>query len=74
MRVHLGTHDPTTPDAQGTDYGAQYRSIILVGDIEERRLVESVIEEYGEALDDEIVTESRYLEAFYPAEDSHQNY
>lgn len=74
VRVHLGTHDPTTPNAQGADVGTQYRSVIFFRNDEERQVAEDVIEEYGETLDSDVVTEVRSFDAFFPAETDHQNY
>jgi peptide methionine sulfoxide reductase msrA/msrB len=74
LRIHLGTHDPTTLNRQGSDAGTQYRSIILPADEEEEATARRVIEEMQPAFDHSIVTEVKRLEAFYPAEDYHQNY
>lgn len=38
VRVHLGTHNPTTLNQQGADRGPQYRSIILYRTEEERTI------------------------------------
>jgi peptide methionine sulfoxide reductase msrA/msrB len=37
LRIHMGTHDPTTLNAQGADIGTQYRSIIFTGAIRNGR-------------------------------------
>lgn len=76
LEVFFATHDPTTPDRQGADRGPQYRSIILYETEAQRETAESVVA----ALEDEgvfgapIVTAIEPLEAFYPAEDYHQEY
>jgi peptide methionine sulfoxide reductase msrA/msrB len=74
VRVHLGTHDPTTLNAQGADVGTQYRSVIFYQSDEERRIAEEVIEEAGNLVDDDIVTEVARLTNYFPAESDHQNY
>ncbi len=74
VRIHLGSHDPTTPNAQGADVGTQYRSIVFFRNDEERQVAEDVIEEYAETLETEPVTEVRSFNVFYPAEDDHQDY
>jgi len=69
-------HDPTQLNYQGPDHGTQYRSAIFFADESERR----VAEEYIRALDKarvfprKIVTQLAPLEAFYPAEEYHQDY
>jgi peptide methionine sulfoxide reductase msrA/msrB len=74
MRVHMGTHDPTTLNAQGADVGTQYRSMILYRTDEECRIAEEVLEELSDAFDSEIVTDLKRFEIFYPAPVDHHNY
>jgi len=74
LRVFFATHDPTTVDRQGPDVGSQYRSAIFTHDEAQRRTAEQVINEVEPAFDDPIVTEVEPLDAFYPAEESHQDY
>ncbi len=75
LHVFFSVHDPTTKDREGADVGSQYRSIVLWHDEQQRDLAEEVIEELEEALfEDPIVTEVEPLEAFYEAEDEHQDY
>lgn len=70
------THDPTTLNQQGNDYGTQYRSVVFYHTAEQKALAEH----YKQKLDasgafaDPIVTEIAPFEKFYPAEDYHQNY
>ena len=40
LEVFWKTHDPTTPNRQGNDYGTQYRSVVFYHDDEQRRLAE----------------------------------
>ncbi|NIP80882.1 MAG: peptide-methionine (S)-S-oxide reductase MsrA [Gemmatimonadetes bacterium] len=76
LDVFFGTHDPTTPDRQGADRGPQYRSIILYESDAQREVAESVIAELEAegVFPDPIVTEVAPLEAFYRAEEYHQDY
>jgi peptide-methionine (S)-S-oxide reductase len=76
LTVFFGTHDPTTLNRQGADVGTQYRSIILYADEEQRRAAEALIRELEreKVFPQPIVTELAPLEAFYPAEEHHQEY
>ncbi|HEU4563036.1 MAG TPA: peptide-methionine (S)-S-oxide reductase MsrA [Gemmatimonadaceae bacterium] len=76
LEVFFGIHDPTTLDRQGADVGPQYRSVIFVHDEGQRRTAEEVIADLGRRAvwDAPIVTRVVPLEAFYPAEEYHQDY
>lgn len=74
LRVHFGTHDPTTLNRQGADTGTQYRSVIFYENAEERELAESILDETQEFLDDDVVTEIEELDTFFLAENEHQNF
>lgn len=76
LRVFFTIHDPTTLNRQGPDVGPQYRSIILFNNQEQRETAEQVMGEIErEGLwDDPLVTELEHLDAYYPAEDYHQEY
>jgi methionine-S-sulfoxide reductase len=67
-------HDPTTKDRQGPDRGTQYRSAIFYQDEAERETATRVRESLAGRFSAPIVTEIVPLEAFYPAEDYHQDY
>lgn len=76
LEVFWQTHDPTTKDRQGSDFGTQYRSAIFYHDEYQRRLAE----EYKRKLDESgafrspIVTQITKFTEFYPAEDYHQDF
>jgi peptide-methionine (S)-S-oxide reductase len=76
LEVFWKTHDPTTKDQQGNDYGTQYRSAIFYHDDEQKGLAEH----YKQKLDASglfpapIVTEIVPFTEFYRAEGYHQNY
>jgi peptide methionine sulfoxide reductase msrA/msrB len=74
VRIHLSTHNPTTPNRQGADKGTQYRSIILAHDDEQAAEAKRVVEEMSPAFEDPIVTEIEPLQTFHAAEDYHQDY
>ncbi|MCB0570624.1 MAG: bifunctional methionine sulfoxide reductase B/A protein [Phaeodactylibacter sp.] len=74
VRMHLLTHDPTTPNRQGADRGPQYRSAIFYHDDEQKAAAEIVIAELDAEFDDPIVTELTPFEAFYRAEEYHQEF
>jgi len=76
LHIFFTIHDPTTLNRQGADVGTQYRSAIFTTSDEQKLVAEKVIKE----LTDEqlwsspIVTQVTPLEAFFPAEDYHQEY
>ncbi|MBI5457289.1 peptide-methionine (S)-S-oxide reductase MsrA [Candidatus Kaiserbacteria bacterium] len=76
LTVFFGSHDPTTPNRQGADVGEQYRSIIFVGDENEKQEARAKIQEIQESLKDgsRVVTEILPLKKFFPAESYHQDY
>jgi peptide-methionine (S)-S-oxide reductase len=76
LEVFFSTHDPTTLNRQGMDVGTEYRSIILYASDEQKRAADGFIAELTEArvFEAPIVTETKPLEAFYPAEDYHREY
>ena len=76
LRVFFTMHDPTTLNRQGADVGTQYRSIILThsdAQAEAARAVKAEIDA-AHVWPDPIVTEIVPLQAFYEAEEEHQDY
>jgi len=77
LKVFFTVHDPTQLNRQGPDVGTQYRSAIFYHDDEQRQTAERFIAELeaeGAYDEDDIVTEVEPLEAFYEAEEYHQDY
>lgn len=74
VKIHLTTHNPTTKDRQGADWGSQYRSIIFYQNDQEKSTAESAIKELQPLFENPVVTEIRPLAAFYVAEPNHQDY
>ncbi|CAM4166414.1 peptide-methionine (S)-S-oxide reductase MsrA [Pseudoalteromonas byunsanensis] len=75
---YFESHDPTQKNRQGNDVGTQYRSIILYTDEAQQIIALELKEDYQKLLRQagygEIQTQLKPLEAFYPAEEYHQNY
>jgi peptide-methionine (S)-S-oxide reductase len=76
LEVFWKTHDPTTLNRQGNDYGPQYRSVIFYHDDQQRRVAEDYKEKLNAsgAFRAPIVTEISPFTEFYPAEGYHQRY
>ena len=75
LTVFFATHDPTTPNRQGSDVGPQYRSMILYTNETQKQEAETFIKKLND--DDSgrpVVTELKPLEAFYDAEAYHHEY
>ncbi len=68
--------DPTAVDRQFVDVGRQYRSAIFYHSEAQRKLALASRDELAASgkFDQPIVTEITALNAFYPAEEYHQNY
>ena len=76
LDVFFSMHNPTTLNRQGPDEGTQYRSAIFYHDVSQQATAEALIQELAakRLWSDPIVTEVTPLEAFFPAEDYHQEY
>ncbi len=69
-------HDPTQLNRQGPDRGSQYRSAIFYSNEEQKRIADSYIAQLNSAVvySRPIVTQVLPFQAFYAAEDYHQDY
>ena len=67
-------HDPTTLNRQGNDVGTQYRSAMFYTGDDQKQAFEAALGRAKEHWGDKIVTQVAPLEAFYPAEEYHQDY
>ena len=69
-------HNPTELNRQGNDVGTQYRSAIFYTSAAQQQQAKNSIDSLGKAkvFSAPIVTQVLPLQAFYPAEDYHQNY
>lgn len=76
LQVFFSIHDPTTLNRQGPDRGTQYRSAIFYHSPQQKEVAEQVIRELRAAKiwEDPIVTEVVPFQAFYKAENYHQDY
>jgi peptide-methionine (S)-S-oxide reductase len=69
-------HNPTTPNQQGNDKGASYRSAIFFGSEEEKQIAQEMIDIVNESgrWGDPVVTTLEPLTRFWSAENYHQDY
>jgi len=78
LKNYFEGHDPTQVNRQGNDIGTQYRSTILTSDDAQLEIANAVVAEYQALLSaagyGKIATKVKPLDAFYPAEEYHQDY
>jgi peptide-methionine (S)-S-oxide reductase len=76
LDLFFAIHDPTTLNRQGADVGTQYRSVVFYHSSVQKETAERRVAELNAAKvwDAPIVTQLVPFEAFYPAEDYHQEY
>lgn len=74
LHVFWRNIDPFAVDRQFCDVGEAYRSAIFYSSDAERELAEASLDEVAERFDDPIATQVAPFEAFYPAEEYHQDY
>ena len=67
-------HDSTTLNAQGPDFGTQYRSEIFYLSDKQKAVAENVIKKINSNLSGKVVTKSSLLKNYCPAEEYHQKY
>ncbi|WP_286898637.1 peptide-methionine (S)-S-oxide reductase MsrA [Achromobacter sp. UBA2119] len=69
-------HDPTQLNRQGPDHGTQYRSAVFPANDSQRKVAEAYIAQLNKAgvYPKPLATTIEPLQAFYPAEDYHQDY
>lgn len=76
LDVFFGTHDPTQVNRQGGDVGEQYRSVIFAHSPEQQETAEAkkaVLDVEG-VFDKPIATAIEPFDAFYSAEEYHQDF
>lgn len=78
VKLFFESHNPTQGMRQGNDQGTQYRSGIYYLTPQQKTTAEQLLKQYQQRLDDagqgRITTEIIPAEAFYYAEDYHQQY
>ena len=69
-------HDPTQLNQQGPDVSTQYRSAIFYASDEQKRIAQAYVDQLNHAkvFPKAIATQIVALNAFFPAEDYHQDY
>lgn len=73
LTVFFATHNPTTPNQQGADFGTQYRSSVFYTTEAQKKDAEEFIKKLDES-GPKVVTEVVPLTAFYEAEEYHRKY
>jgi peptide-methionine (S)-S-oxide reductase len=74
LEIFFTIHDPTTLDRQGNDVGPQYRSVIFYTSPAQEATARKVMAEMASVWDAPIVTRIEAAQAWYKAEDYHQDY
>lgn len=74
MHLFFRSVDPTDAGGQFCDRGSSYRTAIFVQNAEERRAAEAAKAQAEQELGREVVTPILDFDAFYDAEDYHQDY
>ena len=76
LEVFFAIHDPTTLNRQGNDVGTEYRSVIFFTNTGQEATAKKILAEVNgpEHYNGKVVTDLKPLEAFYVAEDYHQDY
>jgi len=76
LEIFFATHDPTTLNRQGNDVGTHYRSAIFYTTEQQRVAAEELVAhlEAEKVFDAPIVTQLAPLDAFYEAEQAHQDF
>lgn len=76
LKVFFDSHDPTTPNRQGPDYGSHYRSIAFYSnDIERNKIINYInLLSTNSIFGKKIITEVKEINKFYYAEDYHQDF
>ncbi len=76
LLVFFKTHNPTTLNSQGNDFGTQYRSAVFYHTPEQKQQTQQMIDDLDKEMvfDKPIITEIAPVSKFYEAENYHQNY
>jgi peptide-methionine (S)-S-oxide reductase len=76
LKVFWASHDPTTPNQQGPDFGTQYRSAIFYHTEAQKEAAQKSFQELAKngVLVSAISTQLVPASVFYPAEAYHQDY
>ncbi|WP_421763447.1 peptide-methionine (S)-S-oxide reductase MsrA [Ekhidna sp.] len=74
LEIFFTAHDPTQLDRQGPDVGPQYRSEVFYHNDSQKKLTDAKMKELAPQFTNPIVTKLSKLDAFYKAEEYHQDY
>lgn len=74
LDIFWHSHDPTTLNQQGYDFGNQYRSVIFYYNDEQKNKAEKSLEEIQKLIPKKIVTLIAKAGKFVKAEEYHQKY
>jgi peptide-methionine (S)-S-oxide reductase len=74
LEVFWNNHNPTTPNRQGPDVGSNYRSAIFYTSDAQKEAAEKSRDQAQAKYSKPIVTEIAAVQAFWPAEEYHQQY
>jgi len=74
LEFFFDIHDPTTLNAQGPDFGTQYRSEIFYLNDSQKEIAEKVFKKINIKLNNKVVTKISLLNNYSIAEEYHQKY
>ena len=74
LEFFFDIHDPTTLNAQGPDFGTQYRSEIFYLNNVQKEIAEKVLKKINIKLNNKVVTKISLLNNYSIAEEYHQKY
>ena len=74
LEFFFDIHDPTTLNAQGPDFGTQYRSEIFYLNNSQKGIAEKVFKKINIKLNNKVVTKISLLNNYNIAEEYHQKY
>ncbi len=74
LDIFFEIHNPTTLNAQGPDFGTQYRSEIFYLNDTQKEIAEKIFKEVNQRLSGKVVTNISLLKNYCPAEEYHQKY
>ena len=74
LKIFFDIHDPTTLNAQGPDFGTQYRSEIFYLNNGQKEIAEKVLKKINIKLNNKVVTKISLLNNYSIAEEYHQKY
>ena len=74
LEFFFDIHDPTTLNAQGPDFGTQYRSEIFYLNDGQKEIAEKFLKKINIKLNNKVVTKISLLNNYSTAEEYHQKY